>query len=235
VEDLDQEPVGEDDRKKGMPAALLAVDDYLSGRVREQIEWYRRRAAEHRAVARRIKSVSLWLGVAAVVLGVVGAQWTPSAAFVAVITTITTSLASYLYAGRYQYLVVSYLATAHKLEERILGWELSGKTEAERKQFVLDCENIFAAENSGWMAELSSPKPQVQAGQASSGQEPPPPAPPTPPASHTPPPPADPQGNGTGGAVAEGEVVGERVEEGVVEGGGAQGAGHTAGDPGDGT
>jgi hypothetical protein len=248
VEDLDEEPLAEDEKKRGMPAALLTVDEYLGGRVREQIGWYRGRAAEHRAVARRIKNVSLWLGLVAVVFGVIGAQWTPLVAFVAVITTVTTSLASYLYAGRYQYLVVSYLATARKLEELILEWDLSGKTDAERKQFVLDCENTFASENSAWMAEMSKPKPQEPAAptapptssgsSASSASS-------TSSGSSAPPPPVNPQGNGAGGANGDGVVggggevegagEGELAEEGVGAGGGTEGEGGTAGEPGDGT
>jgi hypothetical protein len=189
VEDLDEEPVSEDDKKKGMPTALLAADDYVSGRVREQIGWYRRRAAEHRAAAKRIKDISLGLGVAAVLLGVLGARWASAAAFIAVITTVTTSLASYLYAGRYQYLVVSYLAVARRLEERILEWGYSGKTDAERKQFVRDCEDIFASENTAWMAELSK---REKAAEVPSGAATPPPASLTSSAPATPPPPAKP-------------------------------------------
>ena len=179
VQDLEEEPVTAEEQRKGMPTALLSADDYIRDRVREQVGWYRGRAAEHKASAGRIKSFSLVLGVVAVVLGLLGphlgsllsdelaAKWVGvPAAYIAVITTITTSLASYLYAERYQYLVVSYLATARKLEERVLEWELSGKTDPERKQFVQDCEGIFAAENSGWMAELSKREQQQQAAPA---------------------------------------------------------------------
>lgn len=186
VRDLDEEPITPDEKKKGMPKALLSADDYIRDRVREQIDWYRRRAAEHKTYAGRIKRLSLVLGAAAVVLGLLGApfsalfkpeattQWVGvPAALIAVITTVTASLASHLYAGRYQYLVVSYLATARKLEERVLEWDLSGKSDDERKRFVQDCEGIFAAENSGWMAELSKrEQPQLQPA------APPPPAPP---------------------------------------------------------
>ena len=177
VQDLEEEPISEDEKKKGIPTALLTADDYVRDRVREQMDWYRRRAAEHKASASRIKGLSLVLGAVAVVLGLSGphlgsllsdeqaAKWVGvPAAFIAVFTTITTSLASYLYAGRYQYLVVSYLTTARKLEERVVEWELSGKSDDERKRFVQDCEGLFAAENSGWMAELSKRKQEEGAG-----------------------------------------------------------------------
>ena len=242
VEDLDEVPVGEDEKKKGMPTALLAVDDYVLNRVREQIEWYRRRAAEHRTASKRIKDFSLWLGVVAVLLGILGARWAPAVAFIAVITTVTTSLASYLYAGRYQYLVVSYLATARKLEERLLEWDYSGKTDDERKQFVQDCEGIFASENSAWMAELSKREKPAEApsGQGSTGAATPSPGSPTPPAPLTPepvspPPPVEPQGNGAGGVNGEGVVGGEGevtdVEEAVAGADTAGGDGSVVADP----
>ncbi|HWS85517.1 MAG TPA: DUF4231 domain-containing protein [Pyrinomonadaceae bacterium] len=206
VHDLEEEHVTPDGQRKGMPTALLSADDYIRDRVQHQIKWYRRRAAEHKASAGRIKGLSLALGAVAVVLGLLGphlssllndeqaARWVGvPAAFIAVFTTITTSLASYLYAGRYQYLVVSYLATARKLEERVLEWELSGKTDDERKQFVQDCEGLFAAENSGWMAELS---------RRDRGQGPPAPEGATPPANAP--------GNGGGGG--EGVVKGGEVK-----------------------
>lgn len=246
--ELEEEAVAEVERKRGLPAALLTVDGYIKDRVREQIKWYRDRAGEHRAVARRIKNFSLWLGAAAVLLGVSGARWAPAAAFVAVITTVTTSLASYLYAGRYQYLVVSYLATARKLEERILEWEYSGKTDDERKQFVLDCEAVFAAENSGWMAELSKRDQQNQVPPAQQpaalppGQQPgqePAPQPPVQPApvnqqANGAGLPADPAAQGdTGAAGAGGVPGGEGAGAGQGVGAGEGGAG--GGKPGGGT
>ena len=108
-------------------------------------------------MAKKIRNWSLWLGALAVGLGVLGTLWVGVPAFIAVITTVTAALGAQLYAGRYEYLALSYLATARRLEELHTIWEMSGQTEAERGQFVVDCERAFAAENSGWMAEWTKP------------------------------------------------------------------------------
>jgi hypothetical protein len=172
VQDLEPEPLSEEKKREQLPAAALAVDEYIRDRVKEQMNgFYVPKAEENRRKARRIKNWSLGLGAVAVALGFLGALWVGVPAFVAVITTITTALAAHLYAGRYQYLVVSYLATARKLEELLTTWEMSGQTDAERGQFILHCEEAFAAENSAWMAEWTKPSgpPKPPAGGAKPG------------------------------------------------------------------
>ncbi len=51
-------------------------------------------------------------------------------------------------------LIVSYQATANKLESLCTDWEISGKTEADGKRFILGCEEVISVENSAWMAEF---------------------------------------------------------------------------------
>jgi hypothetical protein len=158
VKDLTPEGLGEEKKREGMPAAPLSVDEYIRDRVKEQINgFYVPRAEENRRIAKKIKNWSLWLGALAVVLGFLGALWVGVPAFIAVITTITAALGAQLYAGRYEYLALTYLATARRLEELLTAWEMSGQTEAERGQLVVDCERAFAAENGGWMAEWTKP------------------------------------------------------------------------------
>lgn len=148
-------------KRESMPAAPLSVGDYIRVRVGEQVEKFYEPAAEKNwAVARKVKAVTVALGALSVVLGALGFLWVGVPAFAAVVTTLSASLAAYLYAGRYQYLAVSYLATAQKLEGLRAAWEVSGKTDAdaaERNRFILDCEAVFSAESGAWMAEWTKP------------------------------------------------------------------------------
>lgn len=164
VEGLRRETLTPEQKRERMPTAPLTVQDYIRVRVDEQVnEFYEPAAERNEAVVRKIKTVTVALGALAVVLGLLGYLWVGIPAFVAVITTVTTALAAHLYAGRYQYLVVSYQATAQKLEGLRDAWKVSGKTDddkAERARFILACEEVFAAENGAWMAEWTKPSGQ---------------------------------------------------------------------------
>ena len=87
-------------------------------------------------------------------LGATG--WT--AGWVAFFTTITASIAAYAYASRYQYLIISYQATANRLELFRTRWQASGMTDSDveqRNRFILDCEEAISIENSAWIAETA--------------------------------------------------------------------------------
>jgi hypothetical protein len=153
VKDLPTKTISEEDKGKGLPPTALSVDQYIEMRVNDQInEFYVPRAIENERVTKRGRQISLFLGALAVVLG----GWT--AAWVAVITTVTVAIAAYLYAGRYQYLVISYQATARRLELLRSRWQASGMTDAnadERNQFIHNCEEAISVENNAWMAEFT--------------------------------------------------------------------------------
>ncbi len=161
VEGLRYERLSAEQKKELLPAAPLSVADYIRVRVGEQVEnFYEPGAEKNSAVARKVKAVTIVLGALTIVLGALGFLWVGIPAFAAVVTTLSASLAAYLYAGRYQYLAVSYLATAQRLEGLRAAWEVSGKTDAdaaERNKFILDCEAVLAAESGAWMAEWTKP------------------------------------------------------------------------------
>lgn len=142
---------------------MLTVQDYINERVNDQINgFYRPRSKEHTRKIEKFKTIGLLLGVIAIVLGALGSTgWT--AGWVAVVSTVTASIAAYAYAGRYQYLIISFQATANRLELLRTRWEASGKTDKdfqERNQFILDCEEAISIENSAWMAELTKMRQQ---------------------------------------------------------------------------
>jgi hypothetical protein len=156
VENLKTETISEEERREGLIPVNISIEQYIQMRVNDQIDnFYYPKSSEHDKTVDRGKWISLILGALAVVLGAVGATgWT--AAWVAVVTTITLAIAAYLYAGRYQYLVISYQATARRLEMLRSRWQVSRKTDTntqERNQFILDCEEAISVENSAWMAE----------------------------------------------------------------------------------
>lgn len=109
---------------------------------------------------KRNKNIGLSLGVFAIVLGALGLTgWT--AGWIAVISTIAASITAFAYAGRYQYLIISYQTTANKLERLRVLWESKGKTDTdtkERNEFILECEEVISIENSAWMAEMAKQK-----------------------------------------------------------------------------
>ncbi|HJQ31762.1 MAG TPA: DUF4231 domain-containing protein [Pyrinomonadaceae bacterium] len=191
------------------PACPMNVDGYITSRVNDQARWYGRRGGEHGRTLKIIGAVIFILGALAVVLGYMGDNKAP---WIAVITTVTATLTAFLFAWRYQYMVVSYNATKRRLEARLAEWVASLKTDAdtaERNQFILECEGILSAENKAWITELN--RKDSTASTPVSGQ----PTPPTQPTGGGQPNGA-PGGNG-GGAAGAGETE--------VAGAGAGGAG----------
>ena len=157
VEDLPTVPISEKDRQEKLPTKDLTVDDYIRERVDDQVNnFYRQRSNELKQKMESDKTIGLVLGILAIILGALGATgWT--AGWIAVISTITASVAAYAYAGRYQYLIISYQATGDKLERLRALWKAKGKTDAdkdERNKFIIECEEVISIENSAWMAEL---------------------------------------------------------------------------------
>lgn len=156
VHDLHAVTLSSDQRRERLPAEFLTVHQYVNERVDDQIDkFYRPRVKQYEAVVTRGRRMSLVLGALAAILGALGASgWT--AAWVAVLTTITASIAAYLYAGRYQYLIVSYQATARRLEALKQLWLVSPASDTDTKQchqFIRACEEAISIENTAWMAK----------------------------------------------------------------------------------
>jgi hypothetical protein len=152
VGDLQEEAVAEERRLKGMPPCPLSAAEYVTLRLDDQINYYRRKAGEHGVVVGRVRWLTVVLGVAAFALGALGGG---AGVWLIVITTVTASLGSYLYANRLQYLIGSYTSAARNLDALRVGWQTFGAEadEAERDRFILDCEAVLSAENQSWIAE----------------------------------------------------------------------------------
>ena len=159
VKDLQTIILSDEQKEERLPEGPLSVDKYIEDRIIEQItNYYEKRVVRYQKVTARGRNISLGLGVLAVILGVLGASgWT--AGWIALITTITAALAAYLYAGRYQYLLVSFQATLRQLNLLKNRWAIiAGKPDTnsdKRNQFIMDCENVISVENSAWMSQLT--------------------------------------------------------------------------------
>jgi hypothetical protein len=156
ADDIQTKTISSEKKSKGLLPADISVEQYMEIRVDEQIEdYYIPSALKNEKIIKRGRRISLGLGILAVVLGALGASgWT--AAWVAVVTTFTLAIAAYLYAGRYQYLLISYQATARRLDLLRSRWQASGMTddnEEERNKFIRECEDAISIENNAWMAE----------------------------------------------------------------------------------
>jgi hypothetical protein len=146
-----------DAKPQDIPPAGMSIDDYVKQRLDQQINGYYlpqvRLNTQKLALGRK---VSLALGALAIVLGFWSAKSASVAGWVAVIGAVTAAIAAHQYAGRYQFLNVSYQATADRLNWLKTKWEIDGRRQPgddAKNAFVLASEDAIATENSAWMAE----------------------------------------------------------------------------------
>ncbi len=165
--------------KDKQPPPAMSAEQWVERRVLGQSEGYYRRAARNlagRLVALRDAEITLGLlataasGIAAwsatqpqVAIRSVGLAVGP---WVAVLTTVGAAIAAHIAANRYDFLVVSYGATARRLEHLVDRWEMQGKPTDERRwsAFVRDCEAAISVENEGWLARWAEGEPQKSTG-----------------------------------------------------------------------
>jgi hypothetical protein len=148
--------ISDAEKIEGLIPEYISVEQYIQMRVIDQIEgFYIPSAFKIAKIVKSGRQITIALGALAVFLGVLGASgWT--AAWVAVVTTIILAITVYLYAEPMN-LVISYQATARRLELLRARWQASGMDDNstdERNQFILNCEEAISIENSAWMAEL---------------------------------------------------------------------------------
>ncbi|MRH92379.1 DUF4231 domain-containing protein [Nocardia sp. SYP-A9097] len=151
-------------------------DDYVRLRVQYQItHYYERRAREYADRARRLRMWTLMLGLAATIVSVVAAvlagtatnastPLSPASAltpWVAVLTTLGAAGAGHLTGRRYEFLVMSYSATARRLQQLLQEWRAAGSPSDEQHwtTFVDACEKVIAAENRTWVAKWAENSP----------------------------------------------------------------------------
>jgi hypothetical protein len=142
------------------PRASLTLDEYRTARVIGQAKGYYRPAAKkYRQAARRLRQLEFSLALLATIFTAVAGVAGKSApifgieldfaAFTAVLTTIGGAILAHVEASRYDFLAMTYTATARRLEDR------ANQPVVSPSDFVNDCETVIASENASWMAKWS--------------------------------------------------------------------------------
>ncbi len=145
--------------KKPAPPEGMSVTTYLETRIASQIDpndgYYWKSARDLERRVGRFRGAAVMFAAGSAILGVFGAAGISEVAiWVAVLTTVSTSVAAYFQANRYEYLLLSYTATAWRLKE--LSDDLGGVPEpslGERNRLILACEEAISVENQAWMAK----------------------------------------------------------------------------------
>jgi SMODS and SLOG-associating 2TM effector domain 1/Protein of unknown function (DUF4231) len=152
------------------PPPLLTPAEYIRLRVQQQIDgYYRPKARLFSKRLRQLRGLELILGLTATILATLGtflsndaAQHTTLGGFktdisswVAVLTTTAGAFAAHIAANRYDFTVMSYFATARRLEDLVNAWRArdSPTDEIQWSNFVNACENAISVENESWMAK----------------------------------------------------------------------------------
>ncbi len=143
---------------------LLSHDEYIIIRVNKQIEkFYREKARHYTKRLNFLRNTELLLGILGTLLGVLATAlgnngiagnfgvWT------ATVTTLGTSLAAHIAANRYDFIVLSYVATATRLEDLVIEWRsrTDAKTETDWSTFVKSCEDTISVENQSWLVKFT--------------------------------------------------------------------------------
>jgi hypothetical protein len=137
------------------PRAVITNVDYLEKRVAGQMKWYNGKADDYAAIAKRLRLAELILAAAATLITALAGVTSTSflgirfdaTAFTAVLTTLAGAVLAHVEASRYDFLVMTYRATARRLEDR------GNRPQQPWSDFVNDCENILSAENASWIAK----------------------------------------------------------------------------------
>jgi len=160
VEDILSTPLSEP-TVENVKLSDLSIDEYLEIRVKNQIDnYYRPKSNYHAQKAAQFRNAHFFLMLFGAILGALSifvevgiGPW------VAVITTITSSLLAYAAAGRHDELTIGFRATANRLEEIHNNWKdkilENEPTEKQGSALVVECEEVISSENQSWNAKFS--------------------------------------------------------------------------------
>ncbi len=153
--DYTLEPIPKDLELDGIIKTDLTTSEYIEERVNDQANWLKRKALTYQGYLKNANKTMIWLGAITVILGVLMTYHTSFGAWVAVISTISATIAAYVFSERFSYLAISYQATSTQLERFVVEWDISKKLPADNGNLVIGCERTLSIENKAWMAELS--------------------------------------------------------------------------------
>jgi hypothetical protein len=154
-----------------------SVSDFLELRLKDQIQWYGRRADEYLKTVARWNRIALGLGLLAAIIGglrVLPVDAPAVALWIPVITTATAAIAAHLHGGRFVPFIGVYQDTQRQVRFRLAQWEdllAQQKTPEKEAEFVRGCEDIMAAENEAWRAEWMREEKNGGVGQLAKARE----------------------------------------------------------------
>ena len=136
----------------------ITFDEYVEERVNGQIHgYYRVKAAQFQRTINNANAATLIFGFLGIAIGTIGATTNPGISmWIGLLSTGTASIASYIHAGKYEYLLMSYVSTASQLELLSARFQsMTNPSELMRQRFVSETETIFAAEHNSWISEIA--------------------------------------------------------------------------------
>lgn len=136
----------------------ITFDEYVEERVNGQIHgYYRVKAAQFQRTINNANAATLIFGFLGIAIGTIGATTNPGISmWIGLLSTGTASIASYIHAGKYEYLLMSYVSTASQLELLSARFQsMTNPSEQMRQRFVSETETIFAAEHNSWISEIA--------------------------------------------------------------------------------
>jgi hypothetical protein len=138
--------------------------EYIDARIRGQIAWFEDRAESSRRHSSNLHKWEFWLSLVAAILtaavGVAGKKLFgfpfDFAALTAVLTTVAAAILAHIEASRFDYLTITYRATARRLDAELARANAAFTLPSETwSDFVHRCETILATENAAWTAKWS--------------------------------------------------------------------------------
>ena len=172
VEDLVSKAGHVTPRISTRPTAPVTVEEFITGRLEDQVKYYGRSSDTNAQKAAFWRNVSFGLGLVAAIAGVVSggtagglkievpAWLTGIGPWVAVLTTASAAVTAHLNAQRFDELAVSYASTARKLKRLRADFRINpAKGQPEQvESFVEEVESLLAAENGAWRATMTEDK-----------------------------------------------------------------------------
>jgi hypothetical protein len=152
--------------RRPAPAIDMTADWYRTNRLIEQRDWYQKRSGEHASTAGRLRNISFALGSVATALGAVSAahivNWV--APFVAMMTTVMTSVAAYGALGRQVYLAASYSEMASQVDRLVA---LNREGDLSDEKLVEAGEDLLSSEHRAWADRVALQEPRARRGAGS--------------------------------------------------------------------
>jgi hypothetical protein len=144
-------PVPEGGSDKREPPTPMTKEWYATGRIQDQIDYYRGAVARNRKAADQLWWVAFAAGLAAVVAGALGVWQQQIAPWIGAATTVAASIAAYGLIDRRKYLIASFAAMQSRLEE-ILG--LDKEAPMSLADFVMTTEELLDGEHKAWLPQM---------------------------------------------------------------------------------